>query len=210
MEPPTRPTFRLVLAASGHGSNAQAVIDACAAGSIDAEVVAVVSDRSDAYALERATRAGIPAVHIGRVPEETRSQYDARLAIAVADFDPDAVVLLGWMRILTMAFLGRFPGQVINLHPALPGQLPGIRAIERAWHEAMAGQRHETGVMVHLVPDEGIDVGPVLDSETVAIHSTDSFETLAARVHAAEHRVILRVLQQRCAEHSDIADTGAT
>ena len=72
---------------------------------------------------------------------------------------PDWVVLAGWMRVLSMSFLGWFPGMVVNLHPALPGELPGVNSIERAWHEAQAGQRDHTGVMVHLVPDEGVDDG---------------------------------------------------
>ena len=123
-------------------------------GRLPAEVVAVVSDRADAGALDRAGAAGIPAVHVGRHDGEARPDYDARLADVVAGFGPDFVVLAGWMRILTMSFLGWFPDRVVNLHPALPGELPGTHAIERAWHEALAGERTATGVMVHLVPIE--------------------------------------------------------
>ena len=100
--------------------------------------------------------------HVGRNAGEARADYDARLADVVAGFGPDFVVLAGWMRILTMSFLGWFPDRVVNLHPALPGELPGTHAIERAWQEALAGERTATGVMVHLVPDEGVDDGPVL------------------------------------------------
>ena len=144
---------RLVVLASGNGSNAQAVIDACASGSLPAEVVAVVSDNAEAKALARADAAGLPAVHVGRRPGEARADYDARLADIVTGFDPDWVVLAGWMRVLTLSFLGWFPGMVVNLHPALPGELPGLHAIERAHAEAMAGARTNTGVMVHMVPD---------------------------------------------------------
>src|SRR6476619_7243 len=127
---------RLVVLASGHGSNLQAIIDACADGRLPASVAAVVSDQAEAHALVRAGTAGIPAVHVGRHAGEPRAEYDARLADVVAGFGPDLVVLAGWMRILTMSFLGWFPGQVINLHPALPGDLPGIDSIRRAWASA--------------------------------------------------------------------------
>jgi formyltetrahydrofolate-dependent phosphoribosylglycinamide formyltransferase len=192
------PGSRLVVLASGNGTNLQAVLDACAAGQLPATVVAVVSDQADAPALGRAGAAGIPAVHLGRNPGEERADYDARLADVVAGFGPDLVVLAGWMRILTMSFLGWFPERVVNLHPALPGELPGTHAIERAWQEALAGERTATGVMVHLVPDEGVDVGPVLGTTTVPIHPDDTLETLSARVHHAEHELLIATLSTLC------------
>src|SRR6188472_3149398 len=115
---------RLVVLASGSGSNLQAVLDACAAGTIAAQVALVVTNRPDAGALDRAARAGVRAVTLAPLADEPRSEYDTRLAEVVASARPDHVVLAGWMRILTMSFLGRFPGQVVNLHPALPGELP--------------------------------------------------------------------------------------
>jgi formyltetrahydrofolate-dependent phosphoribosylglycinamide formyltransferase len=192
---------RLVGLVSGNGSNLQAVIDACTDGRLAAEVVAVVSNRADVFALQRADAAGVPAVHVGVHPDEDRGDYDARLADVVAGFDPDVVVLAGWMRVLSMSFLGWFPGRVVNLHPALPGQLPGTRAVERAWDEALAGHRSTTGVMVHLVPDEGVDDGPVLGTATVAIDTTAGFDVFAAAVHAAEHRLLVEVLATLCATH---------
>ncbi len=192
------PALRLVIMASGNGSNVQAVLDACAAGRIPAAVVAVVSDRDDAYALKRAADAGVPSVHVGRHAGEPRGDYDARLADIVAGFGPDVVVLAGWMRILTSSFLGWFPERVVNLHPALPGELPGTHAIERAWHEALAGERTRTGVMVHLVPDEGVDDGPVLATVEVPIRVDDTLESLAARVHAAEHELLVATLRDVC------------
>ena len=98
------------------------------------------------------------------------------------------------MRLLSMSFLGWFPHMVVNLHPALPGELPGTDAIERAWNEARAGQRNHTGVMIHMVPDEGVDDGPVLATATVPIHPSDTLEVLAGRVHAAEHRLLVETL----------------
>ena len=185
---------RLVVLASGNGSNLQAIIDACHDGRIPAVVAAVVSDHADAPALVRAGAAGIPAVHVGRNPDEARPEYDARLADVVAGFGPDVVVLAGWMRILTMSFLGWFPDRVVNLHPALPGDLPGTHAIERAWHEALAGERTATGVMVHLVPDEGVDDGPVLGRATIPIFPDDTLDALTTRVHRAEHELLVATL----------------
>ena len=189
---------RLIILASGNGSNAQAIIDACASGALPAEVMAVVSDHGDAKALVRADAAGLPAVHVGRRTDETRADYDARLADIVTGFDPDWVVLAGWMRVLTLNFLGWFPGMVVNLHPALPGELPGLHAIERAHIEAMAGTRTSTGVMVHLVPDEGVDVGPVLATAEVPIRADDTLDELEQRVHAVEHVLLVDTLRALC------------
>jgi phosphoribosylglycinamide formyltransferase-1 len=189
---------RLVVLASGTGSNLQAVLDACARGELPAEVVAVVSDQPDALALRRAAGAGVVSVHVGKHADEVRADYDARLADIVAGFAPDLVVLAGWMRILTTDFLGWFPDRVVNLHPARPGELPGMHAIERAWQEALAGQRTRTGVMVHLVPDDGVDDGPVLATEDVAIRPDDTLERLAARIHAVEHRLLVATIRELC------------
>lgn len=189
---------RLVILASGNGSNAQAIIDACATGLLPAEVMAVVSDHGDAKALVRADTAGLPAVHVGRRTGESRADYDARLADIVTGFDPDWVVLAGWMRVLTLNFLGWFPGMVVNLHPALPGELPGLHAIERAHAEAEAGTRTRTGVMVHLVPDEGVDVGPVLATAEVPIYPADTLDELEQRVHAVEHLLLVETLRNLC------------
>jgi phosphoribosylglycinamide formyltransferase-1 len=189
---------RLVVLASGSGSNLQAVLDGCAAGTIAAEVALVVTNRPDAGALDRATRAGVRSVTLAPLTDEARADYDARLAEVVAAARPDFVVLAGWMRILSMSFLARFPGQVINLHPALPGELPGTHAIERAHREARAGQRTRTGVMIHLVPDEGVDDGPVLATVEVPIGPDDTVDDLIERVHAAEHRLLVDTLAALC------------
>jgi phosphoribosylglycinamide formyltransferase-1 len=187
-----------VVLVSGTGSNLQAVIDACASGRIDGSVVHVVSDRADAFALQRAGFAGIAASHLARSDGETRSTYDARLADLVESCGADLVVLAGWMRILTMSFLGRFPDRVVNLHPALPGELPGTNAVARAWEQSRRGERTATGVMVHLVPDEGVDDGPVLGTATVPIDPDDTLEMLTERVHATEHRLLVEVLAELC------------
>ncbi len=191
-------TRRLVVLVSGNGSNLQAILDACADGRIDGVVAAVVSNRRDVFALQRANAAGVPAVHIGARAGETRADYDTRLTEVVAGFDPDIVVLAGWLRILSMSFLGWFPQRVVNLHPSKPGELGGLHAIERAWDEAVEGNRTETGVMVHLVPDEGVDDGPVLATRAVPIDTSGTLEAFEATMHAAEHAVLVEVLADLC------------
>jgi len=185
---------RLVVLISGSGSNLQAVLDACADGTINGSVVAVISNRADAFGLRRAIDADVPAIHLGPSPNEPRPDYDARLADAVERYEPDLVVLAGWMRILTSEFLGRFADRVINLHPARPGELPGTRAIERAWKEALAGERSSSGVMVHFVPDEGVDDGPVIATVDVPIRPDDTLDAFEQRVHAAEHELLVATI----------------
>ena len=190
--------MRFVVLVSGNGSNLQAVLDACAQGTLQGQVVAVLSNHADAYGLRRATDVGVAAIHVGVIPGEDRAGYDTRLATAVAIYRPDVVVLAGWMRVLTMAFLGRFPNRVVNLHPARPGEFPGTHAIERAYDDFVAGNRSTTGVMVHLVPDEGIDNGPVLGAADVPIYPADTIDTLSIRVHAAEHELLVSALARLC------------
>jgi len=186
---------RLVVLISGSGTNLQAIINACQAGHLLAEVVAVISDKPAAMGLTRAHRARIPAIYKPKRNTQTRHEYDAELAQMVQDFAPDWVVLAGWMRLLSMDFLSRFPQRVINLHPALPGAFPGLHAIERAYRAFRRGEISETGVMVHLVPDEGVDNGPVLAQEVVPILPSDSQQDLENRIHAVEHRLLVSTLQ---------------
>jgi len=189
-------TARLVVLASGNGTNLQAIIDACESKQIDAQVVGVVSDKHEAFALNRAQCHNVETAVVAAKPHETRQQYDARLAQIVSAWQPHIVVLAGFMRVLSNSFLSLYPNQVINIHPALPGELPGTHAIERAFTEFANGIRQETGVMVHFVPDEGVDNGPVIAQQTVPIHAADTLVTLEARMHATEHALVIDALQQ--------------
>jgi phosphoribosylglycinamide formyltransferase-1 len=187
---------KLVVLISGTGSNLQAVLDACAWTVLPASVVAVISNKSDAYGLVRAKNADVPAIAFPLADGESRRDYDTRLAALVASYEPDYVVLAGWMRLLTSNFLSVFQNRVINLHPALPGTFPGTHAIERAYEAFQRGEIDHTGIMVHLVPDEGVDNGPVLATEIVPILPDDTLESLETRVHQAEHRLLVETLKQ--------------
>ncbi|WP_456413149.1 phosphoribosylglycinamide formyltransferase [Oceanithermus profundus] len=183
---------RLVVLASGRGTNLQAVLDACAAGELPARVVLVVSDKPSP-ALERAQRARTAALYLPKPKNVPRADYDAELARYVAAARPDLVVLAGWMRILTPAFLDRFPERVINLHPALPGAFPGTDAIRRSYEAFRRGEVESGGVMVHRVVPE-VDAGPVILAEPVPIEPGDTLERFEARVHAVEHRLLIRAI----------------
>ena len=196
-------TSRLVVLATGSGSNLQAILDACAVGRLEAEVVLVVVNRRTAYAAERAAVAGVPSVYrpmgpfreaVPDDPRRARERYDAALAAEIADVRPDLIVQAGWMHLFTSAFLDRFPGMVVNLHPALPGAFPGAHAIDDAWAAHETDGLDHTGIMVHLVPDEGVDDGPVLASQRVPITADDTRETLEARLHEVEHELFVATI----------------
>lgn len=198
---PARPPLRLVVLASGNGTNLQAVLDACAEPSLGASVVAVLSDKPDAFALERACRADVPTIVLPFIKGNSRIDYDTKLAETVAACQPDFILLLGWMRILSAAFLSRFPGKVVNLHPALPGSFPGTHAIDRALEAYRAGTIQHTGVMTHFVPDEGIDSGPTILTAEVSILPDDTLATLETRIHSAEHRLIVETVMSLVYEY---------
>lgn len=189
-------TSRLVVLISGNGSNLQAILDACSSGELDATVVSVISNKAEAYGLTRARNAGIESIHFPKLETESRQQYDARLADYVTIRQPDYIILTGWMRILSNSFLSSFPNRVVNLHPALPETFPGTHSIERALEAYQRKEINHTGVMVHLVPDEGVDNGPVLATEIVPIFADDTLEFLKARVHQTEHRLLITTLKQ--------------
>jgi formyltetrahydrofolate-dependent phosphoribosylglycinamide formyltransferase len=187
---------KVAVLASGSGTNLQALIDACGTSQLSAHIVAVVTDNPDAGAIARAHAAQIPTIVVSRQKDETRSDYDSRLAQAVRDTRADVVVLAGFMRLLSMNFLAHFPMRVINLHPALPGEFPGVHAIERAFAERDVKGRTHSGVMVHFVPDEGVDNGPVIASREVPILKSDTLDTFTQRMHETEHELIVLAVQK--------------
>jgi formyltetrahydrofolate-dependent phosphoribosylglycinamide formyltransferase len=199
IERPSTQPARLVVLISGSGSNLQAIFDAIAAHELDAAVVLVVSNRKHAYGLVRAQATGVPTCYLPLKPYldagQPRTAYDAEVARQISAYTPDLIVLAGWMHVFSAAFLDQFPRRVINLHPALPGQLPGVHAIERAYDLFRAGQLSESGCMVHYVVPE-VDAGPLIAQATVPFVAGDTLEDFAARMHTAEHRLIVAAIDK--------------
>jgi formyltetrahydrofolate-dependent phosphoribosylglycinamide formyltransferase len=189
---------KLVVLISGNGSNLQAIIDACQDGTLYAEVALVISNNPTAYGLVRAQQAGIPAQCLPLIKGVNRKMYDTYLAELISLYSPDYILLAGWMRILTHAFLKSFQNRVINIHPALPDQFPGLHAIERAFQAYQTGMINHTGVMIHFVPDEGVDNGPVIKKEIVPIHENDTIVSLEQNIHQTEHRLFIEALTPLC------------
>jgi len=175
----------VVVLVSGSGTNLQRLIDTIHDPGGAAEIVLVVSSRLEALGVARAERAGIATRVVARDPEADRTDRDRHLADVVAAAQPDLIVLAGWMSILTGAFLDRFADRVINLHPSLLPAFPGMRAIDNA----LAWGVRWTGVTVHYAEEE-VDGGPPILQEPVPVHFGDTSESLAARIHAVEHRLL--------------------
>jgi phosphoribosylglycinamide formyltransferase-1 len=175
---------------SGRGSNLAAILDACASGGLDAAVRLVVSNRPDAPGLGHARAAGVPARVLDPKLHGSRAAYDAALADALSEAGVAWVVLAGFMRILTRAFLDRFEGRIVNIHPSLLPAFPGLEA----QRQALAHGVCVTGCTVHLV-DEGVDSGPILAQAVVPVRQDDTTESLSERVLVREHELLVRTLR---------------
>ena len=170
---------------SGEGTNLQALLDE------RLPIAAVASNWEEAPALERARRAGVPTAVFRLEEYPDRTARDLAMASWLEDHAVRLVVLAGYMHLLTPAFLACFPQRIVNVHPSLLPDFPGLRAIE----DAVAAGVETTGVTVHLV-DEGVDTGPVLRQEPVPVEPR---ATLEQRIHATEHRVLPEVVRALCA-----------
>jgi phosphoribosylglycinamide formyltransferase 1 len=175
---------------SGRGSNLQCLIDACAAEDYPARIVAVISNRPDAYGLERAKEAGIPAIAIDHKAYDTREDFEAALDIALREAGAEFVCLAGFMRILTEGFVNQWAGRMINIHPSL---LPKFKGVDTHARAIEAGES-EHGCTVHWVTP-GMDEGPVIAQARVPVLAGDTPETLAARVLLEEHRLYPQALK---------------
>jgi phosphoribosylglycinamide formyltransferase 1 len=187
---------RVGVLVSGRGSNLQALIDAARRGELGGEIAVVVSNVEDAFGLERARKAGVPAVfrdHRGK----KREAFDAEIVEILRAHQVDLVCLAGFMRLLSPVFVRAFPGRILNIHPALLPAFPGLDAQRQAWeHGAKV-----SGATVHLV-DEGLDSGPIVAQEAVSVLSSDTPDALAERILEVEHRLYPRavrlLLEGRC------------
>lgn len=184
--------MRLVLLGSGRGSNAEAILTAQAAGLLGrARVVQIFSDKPDAGILALGPRFGVSAAWLDAAPFKTKldAEGEQRYIAAIRACAPDLIVLAGFMRVLKPPFLDAFAGKIINLHPSLLPSFPGLDGIGQAFRRGVK----ITGCTVHYVTPE-VDGGPILDQAAVRIEETDTLETLAAKVHAAEHALLPAVI----------------
>ena len=184
--------MRLVILGSGRGSNAAAILTAQSAGRLGrAHVVAILSDQPDAGILALGPRFGVTAAFVDPAPFKTKleGEGEARFIAAVNAAQADLVVLAGFMRVLKPGFLNAFARKIINLHPSLLPSFPGLDGIGQAFRRGVK----ITGCTVHYVTPE-VDGGPILDQTAVRIEPGDTVETLAARVHAAEHALLPAVI----------------
>ncbi|MEO2280809.1 phosphoribosylglycinamide formyltransferase [Pseudoalteromonas pernae] len=173
---------RVVVLISGSGSNLQAIIDAVAAGEIPAQICAVISNKADAYGLERAKNAGIETQVLDHKAFESREDYDAALGELIDSFSPNCVVLAGFMRILSAGLVQKFKGKMLNIHPSLLPKYQGLNTHQRA----LDANDKVHGVSVHFVTEE-LDGGPVIVQAQVPIEDGDTAQSLAQKVHAQEH-----------------------
>jgi phosphoribosylglycinamide formyltransferase 1 len=188
--------MRIGFLASGRGSNMQAVMDACASGSLEAAPCVVISNNSEAEALARARQAGIPAYHLSNKTHPLAADLDATILSAFRKHQADLIVLAGYMKMLGSQTLFAFRGRVINIHPALLPKYGGAGMYGMHVHEAViASGDQETGVTIHLV-DEKYDHGAILSQSRLAVLPTDTPATLAARVLEREHTFLVDTLKK--------------
>lgn len=184
---------RLVVVISGSGSNLQAIIDACQDGRISASISAVISNKPDVYGLERAKKAGITSTVLNHKEYESRESYDMALAELIDSFEPDLIVLAGFMRILSAEFVKRYPGKMLNIHPSLLPKYPGLHTHQRA----LQNNETEHGATVHFVTEE-LDGGPILLQGIIDVSSDDDESSLASRVQQEVEHTIYPLAIEYC------------
>jgi phosphoribosylglycinamide formyltransferase-1 len=177
-----RSKLPLVVLISGRGTNLQSIIDAAADGSLPVDIRAVLSNEPDAYGLTRARRAGIETLVLSHRDYASRDDFDAELMKRIDGFEPGLVALAGFMRILTPAFVDHYRGRLMNIHPSLLPEFPGLDTHQRA----LDAKVKEHGASVHFVTSE-LDGGPLIVQARVPVKEDDDADTLAARVLEREH-----------------------
>ena len=183
----------IVVLISGSGSNLQAIIDACSSGFIPGRISAVISNKASAYGLVRANETGLSTQVLSHKAYQDRDKYDLALIDAIDQHQPDLVVLAGFMRILTPAFVQHYHGRLLNIHPSLLPKYQGLNTHQRA----IDNNDTEHGCSVHFVTEQ-LDGGPVILQAKVPVFSDDDAQTLAERVHEQEHRIYPLVVRWFC------------
>lgn len=195
---------RLVVLISGSGSNLQAFIDGCANGDIPAQICCVISNKTDAFGLERAKKAGIKTELINHKDYDSRQDFDTVLAKTIESYQPDILILAGFMRILTPEFVHSFAGKLVNIHPSLLPKYTGLNTHQRAID---AGDSH-AGVTVHFVTAE-LDGGPSIIQAKVAIETNDNADSLAKKVLQQEHIIYPKAIKWLLDERVELKEDGA-
>ena len=186
--------LRVAILASGRGSNLQAIIDAIEAGQVQAQIVAVISNKKDAVALERARRHGLKDLFVDPKPfagrPDSREAYDRSLLEILQQYDAELVLLAGYMKIVTAVLVNAYANRMMNIHPSLLPSFPGLDVQKKAidWGCKLAG------CTVHFVT-EGVDEGPIIIQAAVPILDEDTSDTLAARILVQEHKIYPRAVQ---------------
>ncbi|MGB2078381.1 MAG: phosphoribosylglycinamide formyltransferase [Vibrio sp.] len=181
---------KILVLISGSGSNLQSLIDASEAGRLEGEICAVISNKADAYGLERAKNHGIATHFVDSKGYASREEFDAALIQVMDSYQADLIILAGFMRILTPAFVQHYQGKMLNIHPSLLPKYTGLHTHQRAID---AGDS-EHGTSVHFVTEE-LDGGPVILQARVPVFGDDDADTLAARVLTQEHQIYPLVAQ---------------
>jgi phosphoribosylglycinamide formyltransferase-1 len=180
---------RIAILVSGHGSNLQALIDGCNSGLIQGSIVGVLTNRPDAYALERAKQAGLRHTVIDHRDYADRQTFEAALTQMLNSWQPDLIVLAGFMRVLTAGFVNRFSGQIVNIHPSLLSSYKGLHTHARV---LAAGERFH-GCSVHFVTPE-LDSGAVIAQSLFEVTDRHTADDLAQHVHQLEHQLYPRIV----------------
>lgn len=183
--------MKLAVLASGNGSNFEAIVQAVEAGKIPAEIVLLFADHHDAYVLERAKNHHIPFASFELKEFENKQTYEKALLELLAEHQVELIILAGYMRIIGQGLLEAYPNRIVNIHPALLPNFPGLHGIRDAYKAKVS----ETGVTVHYI-DSGVDTGPIIAQEVVQVDPADSLEQLEEKIHQVEHQLYPRVIAE--------------
>lgn len=195
--------LKIIVLISGSGSNLQAIIDACNAKMINGCVVGVISNKANAYGLERAKKNNIPTNVINHNDFTTREDFDKELVSSINTFQPDLIVLAGFMRILSPIMTSVFKNKMINIHPSLLPKYPGLNTHE----QVIANDDNEHGVTIHSVSEE-LDGGPIIAQSKISVYKDQKLDDLIERIHAIEHKIFPKVISMIASKEIKIEDVA--
>ena len=195
--------LKIIVLISGSGSNLQAIIDACNAKMINGCVVGVISNKANAYGLERAKKNNIPINVINHNDFTTREDFDKELVSSINIFQPDLIVLAGFMRILSPIMTSVFKNKMINIHPSLLPKYPGLNTHE----QVIANNDDEHGVTIHSVSEE-LDGGPIIAQSKISVYKDQKLDDLIERIHEIEHKIFPKVISMIASKEIKIEDVA--